>query len=629
MKMTKVEELERFIKKYATSYYKGRAEVSDSYFDSLVEDLRELAPDSKILSIPGWGYDPDEKKVPHWYNLEIGSLSKIKENEDVIDNIFQKEDTRISAKLDGISVVSYFINGKLIQSITRGNGREGLDVTSKINAILGSESYKLNERFTGAIRGEVVMPISSWNDKHFDEIRNDPSANPRNMTAGIMNRIEDSSDLKFLNYVVYKVLVSESREFKDIFEINDFLQNNFENVAPEISFGSFEYIGESYKSLYNKWSEIYPCDGLVFSNVNCDNLDWNEIAYKFEDECKEVIVTDITYNATRTGRIVPRVWFNPVELSGAMVQKCTGFNAQFIKDNKVGIGSKITIARSNQVIPDLQKVIVEGDPVIPEVCPNCGAPLIWKGVDLVCEFENEAQLAYRFISVIGSLDGAGSSLYSGIIDTFDLTSLSNLCDFISYLKDNGIDEVMNIVRSKGIITGSVTLDKCSQILSKLTDEVDPVTFMVACNIGGISWNTLESIFTQYPTFLNDLNEDDKFDFNQKLHSIKGIGNKTINTLINAKDRVKKLYGIMNIKEFKKEDKPEVSFKVAITGALSMKRSDFDQLLKDKGIEQSSNFNEIKYLITNNPDSGSSKMKKAKDKGIEIISEEEFSKMYLK
>lgn len=627
--MTKVEELERFIKKYATSYYKGRAEVSDSYFDSLVEDLRELAPDSKILSTPGWGYDPDEKKVPHWYNLEIGSLSKIKENEDVIDNIFQKEDTRISAKLDGISVVSYFINGKLIQSITRGNGREGLDVTSKINAILGSESYKLNERFTGAIRGEVVMPTSSWNDKHFDEIRNDPSANPRNMTAGIMNRIEDSSDLKFLNYVVYKVLVSESREFKDIFEINDFLQNNFENVAPEISFGSFEYIGESYKSLYNKWSEVYPCDGLVFSNVNCDNLDWNEIAYKFEDECKEVIVTDITYNATRTGRIVPRVWFNPVELSGAMVQKCTGFNAQFIKDNKVGIGSKITIARSNQVIPDLQKVIVEGDPVIPEVCPNCGAPLIWKGVDLVCEFENEAQLAYRFISVIGSLDGAGSSLYSGIIDTFDLTSLSNLCDFISYLKDNGVDEVMNIVRSKGIITGSVTLDKCSQILSKLIDEVDPVTFMVACNIGGISWNTLESIFTQYPTFLNDLNEDDKFDFNQKLHSIKGIGNKTINTLINAKDRVKKLYGIMNIKEFKKEDKPEVSFKVAITGALSMKRSDFDQLLKDKGIEQSSNFNEIKYLITNNPDSGSSKMKKAKDKGIEIISEEEFSKMYLK
>lgn len=627
--MTKVEELERFIKKYATSYYKGRAEVSDSYFDSLVEDLRELAPDSKILSIPGWGYDPDEKKVPHWYNLEIGSLSKIKENEDVIDDIFQKEDTRISAKLDGISVVSYFINGKLIQSITRGNGREGLDVTSKINAILGSESYKLNERFTGAIRGEVVMPTSSWNDKHFDEIRNDPSANPRNMTAGIMNRIEDSSDLKFLNYVVYKVLVSESREFKDIFEINDFLQNNFENVAPEISFGSFEYIGESYKSLYNKWSEVYPCDGLVFSNVNCDNLDWNEIAYKFEDECKEVIVTDITYNATRTGRIVPRVWFNPVELSGAVVQKCTGFNAQFIKDNKVGIGSKITIARSNQVIPDLQKVIVEGDPVIPEVCPNCGAPLIWKGVDLVCEFENEAQLAYRFISVIGSLDGAGSSLYSGIIDTFDLTSLSNLCDFISYLKDNGVDEVMNIVRSKGIITGSVTLDKCSQILSKLIDEVDPVTFMVACNIGGISWNTLESIFTQYPTFLNDLNEDDKFDFNQKLHSIKGIGNKTINTLINAKDRVKKLYGIMNIKEFKKEDKPEVSFKVAITGALSMKRSDFDQLLKDKGIEQSSNFNEIKYLITNNPDSGSSKMKKAKDKGIEIISEEEFSKMYLK
>lgn len=616
--MNREKVLEKMITKYATSYYRGETEISDEAFDSLVDELRSINPNNELLRTPGWGYDPGKQKVNHWYNLTIGSLNKIKDGIDVVPERFTRSYTRVSAKLDGISVVSYYVHGKLVQAVTRGDGNEGLDVTSKIVKMLGADST-FRDNFTGAVRGEVVMPTAIFND-HYNT-----SLNPRNIAAGIMNR-DDDTDLNRLRYVVYKVLASDSHKFKSIVDVDLFLSSHFMYHAPYLYYAD---TGSNFESMYLRYKKDYPCDGLVFSNmvpVQDEDvvLNWDEIAYKFEAESKEVVVKEVKWEASRTGRIVPVIWFNPVGLSGAIVQKCTGFNAQFIKDNSIGVGSKIKVLRSGEVIPTIQSVIEATEADLPTTCPNCGSPLRWSGVDLVCDYENESQLAYHFISTLAPVDGAGYSLYNSIVDGFELTGIYELGTFLDTLRLNEVDTAVESLVGRNFISGEVTKSKATQVLSLLINPVDPVQFLVACSIPGISAATASAIFNKIPDFIDKLRTGDPL--YDDLLSIPGIGDTVVHKLIKYQDRVLYLSNKMQFKEV--EIPKESQFKVAITGALSVKRADFDNKLKERGIVQSGNWNEIKYLITNNPDSGSSKMKIAKEKGIEIISEEEFTKMYL-
>ena len=623
--INRVDQLESLIPAYAESYYSGQSEVSDEYFDGLVNELRNLKPDSEVLKKTGWGFEPDSNnKVDHRFGLHIGSLSKIHSVEEISESL-RNTIIRISAKLDGLSVVSYYENGRLVQSVTRGNGRRGKDVTDKIIKICPRIST-IKSDFTGAIRGEVILPQEVWEEKYI-HLHDDPSCNPRNTAAGFMNRGYLSDDLENLKYVCYKVLHSTTTKFSnDIDGIAAFLHYNLFDVVPwTYVTSSKETTPQLFESLYKDWSLIYPCDGLVLTKLG-RNLEYNEVAYKFQSESKQVVVTDVTYNATRTGRMAPRVWFDPVELSGAMVQKATGFNAKFIKDNCIGPGAVIEVCRSGEVIPDIMKVIStaeSGEPKLPSFCPTCNTELKWDGVDLVCEHENESQLAYRFISVLGETDGVGWSLFNKILETYDIESLESLVKFIKLLNVSWKTTVDVI---PGFISGSATQSKCIVVLDKLRNKVSPVSFLVACNIGGISWTTAKSLMENYADFIKDVKEV-KVDW-IKVSNIKGFGYNTVVALQSAESRIKTLAEVMTFEEVKYEDPVEAKFKVAITGSLSIKRADFDALLESRGISQSSNFKDIRYLITNNPNSGSSKMKKAKDNSVEIISEEKFTKMYL-
>lgn len=638
--MNRIEELEKLIPEYAKAYYSGESLVSDEEFDSLVDELRELSPESEVLNKTGWGYEPDRRKIPHKYNLHVGSLSKVKKVEDIPKNL--QSLCRVSAKLDGISVVSYYEKGSRILALTRGNGYEGLDVTSKIN-IISPETIKLPYDFTGAVRGEVLCDNETWESLE-ERFKDNPSANSRNFTAGVMNRIEDDEDLKYLTYVVYKVIVdintilgirsdfhSHHLDFTKMTEF--FATSKFAYVPYDICLNSSTLNEEYLKNLFDKFNETYPCDGLVLTKTSevpyllNNAINYEEVAYKFESESKEVIVTDVDWTASRTGRLVPRVWFDPVELSGAMVQKCTGFNAAFIRNNKISKGTKIRVCRSGEVIPHILEVLSSnGEAELPQTCPSCGGPLVWNGEDLICENENDSQLPYRFISVAGEYHGAGYSLYSKILELFEVTDYSSLLCFLRQLLDNKTEVDSKIDTH---VSGSATQNLCKAVLNQIYEGISPRTFLVACNVKGLSWEVSKQLLAAYPEYLQDLrNSCVNYD---RMWSISGFGRATIDTLQSYEERIKTLLKVVKIKEeLTPEAEPVKSvFTVAITGSLSIKRSEFDKLLNEKGISQSSNFKEIKYLITNNPNSTSSKMKKAKDNGVEIISEQEFFEKFLK
>lgn len=630
--MSRQIELENLIKKYATSYYSGESEVSDEYFDGLVEELKYIAPDSELLKT-GWGYSPSgRKKVHHKYGLHIGSLPKYKTIES-IPKRFLVHYTRISAKLDGLSVVSYYENGQRVLCVTRGNGEEGQDITNKMDLIC-PEGKELPGKFTGAIRGEVVMPMSVWNNKYKELNEDNPSANPRNIASGLLNRDtiteEESKDLK---YVVYKILYSEGDYFKGVVsfhKIEKFLGLSM-TIVPRVFLP--EHTQEKFEQVIEMFREKYPCDGLVLTReprVEPSGVfSYNEIAFKFQAESKVVKVKEVTYSATRTGRMAPLVWLeNPVELSGALVKKCTGFNAAFIRDSKIGPGAEIEICRSGEVIPHIMRVVKESEPQLIEKCPSCGEFLLWKGDDLICENENVSQLPYRFITTCADLDGAGPALYSKIIETQELTDVDSLAKFLSWIQTAGYEEVVETIlkESGDVFSGSVTQFYVETIIKRLSEPIDPIYFIAGCNIKGVSWSAAQSILDEYPEFFEDI-ADDKLD-TVRLKSVKGVGWKTVKTINDHCERIKKLYNAVILDKYVKTEDVCKGFVVAITGSLSVKRSDFVNDLSRYNIGTSSNFKEVKYLITNNPDSSSSKMRKARDAGVEVISEEEFRSKYL-
>lgn len=632
-----VEEIEKAISEYSKTYYTGDSLITDEEFDALVDKLSQICPESEVLSKTGWGYEPSNgKKIPHRYGLHVGSLSKIK-SVSAIPESFSPEFCRISAKLDGISVVAYYENGRRVLALTRGNGNEGIDVTRKLD-IISPQTKTLRIPFTGAVRGEVLCDNKTWNSLKEVRFKDNPSANSRNFTAGVMNRQGDDDkdeDLLKLRYVVYKIiadpqyrLVSRFTQTVDPCELQNMLQE-FDSVPAENRLTS-SWCEEYFIELFDKYCEVFPCDGLVITNLrnmtyeSTGSVVYEERAYKFESESKKVVVTDIDWTASRTGRLVPRVWFDAVSLSGAMVRKCTGFNAAFIRDNKISKGAQIRVCRSGEVIPHILEVIsTVGEAELPEVCPSCGDTLYWDGEDLVCSNESDRQLPYRFISVAGECHGAGYSLYSKILEVFKVEDFSSLLKFLETLKDK------SVVDSKidNEVSGYSTQNLCKTILDKIREGVDPRTFLVACNVKGLSWTVTKQLVVAYPEYLQDLSQD-TVDYD-RIWGISGFGSATVNTLKDYSKRIKKLLEVVTIKESAPEETIETNFTVAITGSLSIKRSDFDKLLSSKGISQSSNFKEIKYLITNNPDSTSSKMKKARENGVEIISEKEFFEKFLK
>lgn len=339
----------------------GVPEISDAEFDKLTEELEQLKPDSIILKTPGWGSNEDSKgkvKLEHYYT-EVGSLKKTRVYEEIPDQ-FKKEEVCISPKLDGLTMVCYYKNGKLDKAITRGNGQTGIDKTSKMRVILARKEINLPENFTGAIRGELLIPQNYW---EIIKSTNSDANNSRNFAAGLINRDDNPDELKYVDFVTYKVLGDEQRRFNTKSEIVQFLkQSGFDtiySIKKKIDKDWQEYAEKLYTAEYP-----YQLDGLVMSLENIryndkNGIEYDEFAYKFQSETADVKVLEIEWKMTKGNKLFPTVWFEPTYLGEATVQKATGFNAKFILDNKIQVGSLIRICRANEVIPYIMEVIHE------------------------------------------------------------------------------------------------------------------------------------------------------------------------------------------------------------------------------------------------------------------------------
>lgn len=349
------EELEAQILYYSTKYYEGNPEISDEQFDMLVDKLRELDPMSKVLKT-GWGFEINGDKVKHKY-AHIGSLDKTKSYEDIPER-FKNRTIFISPKLDGLSAVAYYENGNLVRGITRGNGEYGKDITDKLNIILGNQIF--DKTFTGAVRGELII-----NEKNWDILKNKYNnlISPRNFAAGIINRKEIDEDIYFIDMVVYKIVGQENRQVISTREdMLQWLKTNFKCCIPIYYYPVLNKSSwETYHlATFNEFKKLgYGLDGLVLTspnilfNAQTNGYIFDEIAFKFPAESTTTTIKYIEWELSRTQRLIPVAVIEPVELSGAIVERATCNNAKWVLNMGLKPGCVVEIVRSGEVIPQI------------------------------------------------------------------------------------------------------------------------------------------------------------------------------------------------------------------------------------------------------------------------------------
>lgn len=536
--------------------------------------------------------------------------------------------------------VFYYEKGKLVKAITRGNGQEGKDITDKARIIVGDEIK--DKSFTGGVRGELEISISNW-----EKVKSKyPEAkNARNLCAGWINSKDyHVGDIELIDFITYKV-VGQERDLNNLIidtvstkrnptkeDISEWLEYNFDKVIERCSVmltnrNSFDNIMQETFETF-KSSMGYELDGVVLSSPeviyheDAKSYIYDECAFKFAAEEKETIIKNIRWELSRTQRYVPVLEIEPVELSGATVHNVTGNNAQYLLDNGLGIGATISVCRSGEVIPKHMNTLEAADVDLPEKCPVCGHTLIWDGVDLKCAFKDCKNIDYsdlqQWCTTIGETDGLAWVLMKQYLDRFGIEDIKTLYS----------ERVSESVKTFSMMNLSITDKKALDFFNKLLiEDIDVEKALIALNIPRLGDKTakdlsketdlVKQIITDIETsiYMSDIS------YRGLLQVVKEATTKSI--MDNHLTKLKYLLYIKDRIKYKEVSNKEV-VKVAVTGALnSMKRDAFKKYIESYGYELSSAIKSCRYLITNTPDSGSSKNKDAQKYGVEIITEQAF------
>lgn len=631
--------LEKKIKENAQKYYTdGSQSMTDAEFDSAVSELKKSKPDSELFKT-GWGYNPDEnnsgKKFKHRYGL-VGSLDKV-HNWDELQKDLRDREIVASLKLDGLSVVLYYVDGKLDQALTRGDGKIGIDITDKV-LYINSRLKEIDSTFTGGVRGEILMSNEAFERYAMDH---EDAKNPRNTTAGLINAKEISPDLRLLNIVFYKVIGCSDDRFDDYKDMLKYLDSQFFPNVVDYESVSLKEEDIIYKMTYLRisWYGHYPADGIVLARNDLGRLTQNETgnmnsnetnetiytfvsqAFKFPAETKQAKVDCVEWSLSKTKYLIPKVKIEPTQLSGTTVQYTAGFNAEYIKENKIGPGAVVEICKSGEIIPDIQRVIKTSYEFnLPTICPFCGEYLEWKGVHLCCPNPDcgHSKMTDLLIwcSKLVPIDGLGDKIREKFFIEIYGEEYCTVDQIMKY-------PVLTRAKVPDIDKGKQYQLFRDSLLALFRNKFNIVTVLEALNIPRLGHETAKKL-SKYPDIIRKLANNDENTF-INLHTF--IGNANADSINEHKDKFMRINFILDRDGIDWNVTELSNIRVAITGKLSCKRADFEKELESAGISVGSINNDTKYLITDDPNSSSEKNKKADKLGIRKITEDDFRKLF--
>ena len=609
----KTKELVKILKEADDAYHnKGKNIMTDEQYDLIKDRLKNISPKNPYFKLVG--FKPPEKmkmKLPYY----LGSQNKIKYgNIKELDNWFSKfnkpNEYVISEKLDGISCL--FINDNGIKIFTRGDGIYGTDI-SFIKDIIKFPK-KIPEGI--AIRGELLLSKKNW------ELLKDMGANARNVVAGIINsKTINKKVLEKIDYVVYDVF-NERMKNEDALKLAKKLKFKIAKYKVVKSLLTNEKLFELLKDF--KKNSDYEIDGIVITHnkpydiKNGDNPPYS-FAFKSNEllDVAEVIVNNVEWNISKDRYMKPVVQFNPVQLNGVVIKQATGFNADFIEKNKIGIGSIIKIQRSGEVIPHIISIIKEADNGLP-MMPTINYKWNKTHIDIIAELDDKNREVdiKNFTFFMKSLKIKGVS--EGIL---------------TKLYDNGFDSLKKIIH----ITKDEVLkidgfkDKSASNLIEALDEINKKNcneIMIASNIigRGLGEKKLELILKNYPDICQNKKKGLEIKI-EDLMKINGMGELTSQLFKNNLEKFYEFYEDLGFKLKKINVKTIVNKGIFLNVYFvftGFRSDELEKFIKDNGGEvENSITSKTNYLIMKDRNKITNKIEKAIEKGVKIISKDDF------
>lgn len=609
----KTKELVKILKEADDAYHnKGKNIMTDEQYDLIKDRLKNISPKNPYFKLVG--FKPPEKmkmKLPYY----LGSQNKIKYgNIKELDNWFSKfnkpNEYVISEKLDGISCL--FINDNGIKIFTRGDGIYGTDI-SFIKDIIKFPK-KIPEGF--AVRGELLLSKKNW------ELLKDMGANARNVVAGIINsKTINKKVLEKIDYVVYDVF-NERMKNEDALKLAKKLKFKIAKYKVVKSLLTNEKLFELLKDF--KKNSDYEIDGIVITHnkpydiKNGDNPPYS-FAFKSNEllDVAEVIVNNVEWNISKDRYMKPVVQFNPVQLNGVVIKQATGFNADFIEKNKIGIGSIIKIQRSGEVIPHIISIIKEADNGLP-MMPTINYKWNKTHIDIIAELDDKNREVdiKNFTFFMKSLKIKGVS--EGIL---------------TKLYDNGFDSLKKIIH----ITKDEVLkidgfkDKSASNLIEALDEINKKNcneIMIASNIigRGLGEKKLELILKNYPDICQNKKKGLEIKI-EDLMKINGMGELTSQLFKNNLEKFYEFYEDLGFKLKKINVKTIVNKGIFLNVYFvftGFRSDELEKFIKDNGGEvENSITSKTNYLIMKDRNKITNKIEKAIEKGVKIISKDDF------
>lgn len=654
----RIKELREILNQCNYEYYvEDNPTKMDAEYDSLMKELLSLEneyPEFNDILSPskrvGGEISEGFKKVKH--QIKMLSLSNAFNEEDLrkFDERI-REETGLAAieyvcelKIDGLSINLDYSNGNLNYANTRGDGEVGEDVTSNVLTIK-SIPTKIKDLQHMIVRGEVFMSKATLAKLNKEKLENNehPFANSRNAAAGAIRQLDSSlTSKRSLDGFWYYLSNAKDLQITKHFEALDYLESQGFKVNKERRLCKninevLEYVNE-YSAKRNALD--YDIDGIVLK-VNDMNLydkigytsktpKW-AIAYKFPPEEVTTILEDVTFTVGRTGRVTPNAVLKPVYIAGSTVSKATLNNKAFIDDMDLRIKDTVVLRKAGDIIPEIKKPIVElrngNEKKIdwPLNCPTCGTLIVATDAqhfcpNLACPSRLINSIIYFASKDVMDINGMGEKICEQLFDEGLLTDITSIYELHNYY-----DKLITLPRLSEI---SVT-----KLLKGIEDSKLNTydRLLNGFGIDTVGRRMSRKLAKEYKT-LDDL----KLATYDKLIDLQDVGPVAAQTIVdffkesNNLQMIEKLrtYGLNFNSEDSTNSIKESVFKgktIVLTGSLEMSRKDVTKLLEDLGASVTSSVSKNTDYVIYGEEAGS-KLTKAKDLGIKLLTEEEFNEL---
>ena len=643
-KLNRMKELIEILNNASRLYYQYSTPImTDFEYDKLYDELEKLEKETNTIlsNSPTQNVEPEaiDSLVKVEHSVPMLSLSKTKSISELASFLGNQEGL-LSWKLDGLTIVLTYKDGKLSSGVTRGNGIIGEVVTENVKKF---KNIPLTIPYKGTlvVRGEAVIKYSDFN-KMNEELDDDSSQykNPRNLCSGSVRQLDSKVTAKRnVNCIIFALIESEkkfklkSEEFEWLkslgFDVVEYHKVTSNNLEEQVLY---------FKNKINEYD--IPSDGLVLLYNDIEygkqlgttaKYPKNAIAFKWQDETAETKLIDVDWLVSRTGLINPVAVFEPVELEGTIVSRASLHNVSILQGLSLGIGDTILVYKANMIIPQIADNLTQSNSLtIPNKCPVCNheARIISSNDVKYLYCMNDfcpAKLVKRLSQFTSrnamNIEGLSDAIINKLADEGLIKTYADIYNLKRYKND--------IISFEGF--GEKSYDNLINSIEK-SRNVKLANFIFALGIPDIGLSRAKLICKNYS---NDINKIRNLTF-EELSKIDGIGEiiakEWIDTF-NNEDFIKELELLLKEVNFTDtsidNNQPLKDLIFVITGSVNnfTNRDELVEYIETYGgkvVKAISN--NVNYLINNDIASTSTKNTKAKELGIKIISENDLMSM---